>query len=239
MTDALITCNDLTFRYDGKTAVTNLSFCINPGDYLCIVGENGSGKSTLISGLLGLKKPYFGSISFGAGLKQTDIGYLPQQTEIQKDFPASAYEVVLSGRLSAEGLFPFYRKKDRQIALENMEQLGISHLRNQCYKELSGGQQQRVLLARALCSAKRMLILDEPVSGLDPVVSAELYRLMLKINREMNMTVVMVTHDIRNAAAHGTKILHMDGQPLFFGTTADYVGSEAYQTIMGGGRRNV
>lgn len=239
MTDALITCKDLTFRYDGRTAVTNLSFQINSGDYLCIVGENGSGKSTLISGLLGLKKPHFGSISFEAGLKQRDIGYLPQQTEIQKDFPASAYEVVLSGRLGTEGMFPFYRKKDKEMALAHMEQLGISHLKNQCYKELSGGQQQRVLLARALCASKRMLILDEPVSGLDPVVAAELYRLMLKINKELNITVVMVTHDIRSAAAYGTKILHMDGQPLFFGTTADYIRSEAYHKITGGGYRNV
>jgi zinc transport system ATP-binding protein len=239
MTDALISCKDLTFRYDGRTVVTNLSFQITSGDYLCVVGENGSGKSTLISGLLGLKKPYFGSICFENGLKQTDVGYLPQQTEIQKDFPASAYEVVISGRLGTEGLFPFYRKKDKDMASEHMEQLGISHLRNQCYKELSGGQQQRVLLARALCAAKRMLILDEPVSGLDPVVAAELYRLMLKINKELNITVVMVTHDIRSAAAHGTKILHMDGQPLFFGSTADYIRSEAYHKITGGGHRNV
>lgn len=231
---SLLTCKDVSFAYEGKIAVSDLSIEISSGDYLCIVGENGSGKSTLIAGLLGLKKPAAGSVSMSDGLKPTEIGYLPQQTNIQRDFPAGVFEVVLSGCLNSGAFVPFYRENDKRNALKNMERLGISHLRNNCYRELSGGQQQRVLLARALCSAKKMLILDEPVTGLDPIVSGDLYHLIRLINLEMKMTVVMVSHDIRSAVENATSILHLDRKPLFFGSTADYIKSEAGRRFTGG-----
>lgn len=229
-----LTCNNVSFAYDGRTVVSDLSFQVDLGDYLCIVGENGSGKSTLAAGLLGLKKPSAGVITMGGGLKQTEIGYLPQQTSIQKDFPAGVFEVVLSGCQNHGVFMPFYRKKDRLKALENMERLGVAELKNRCYRDLSGGQQQRVLLVRALCAAKKMLILDEPVTGLDPLVSAELYQLIRAINREMKMTVVMVSHDIRGAVENASMILQLDQKPLFFGKTTDYIKSEIGRKFMGG-----
>ncbi|MDR3345249.1 MAG: ATP-binding cassette domain-containing protein, partial [Oscillospiraceae bacterium] len=178
---ALITCIDASFAYDGFTAVSGLNFAVNSGDYLCIVGENGSGKSTLIKGLLRLKQPQSGSVFTGDGLRADEIGYLPQQTAAQKDFPAGVYEVVLSGRLSKRPLYPFYSKADKAVAEENLERLAIVNLRNRCYRELSGGQQQRVLLARALCATDKILLLDEPVAGLDPMATQDLYRTIEKI----------------------------------------------------------
>ena len=231
---ALLTCENVSLAYEGKTVVSELSFEVNAKDYLCIVGENGSGKSTLIAGLLGLKKTTAGCITRGDGLKKTEIGFLPQQTNIQKDFPASVFEVVLSGCLNSGTRIPFYTKKDKLKAFENMEQLGISSMKNRCYKELSGGQQQRVLLARTLCATKKMLILDEPVTGLDPIVSGELYNLIRTINQEMRITVVMVSHDIRSALENATMILHLNQKPLFFGKTADYMGSKVGRIFMGG-----
>lgn len=178
---ALISCRDASFSYDGNTAVSGLSFEVHGGDYLCIVGENGSGKSTLVRGLLRLKAPVAGSVLMGDGLKPNEVGYLPQQTAAQKDFPAGVYEVVLSGRLGRRGILPFYSRADKAAAEENIERLGIAGLRNRCYRELSGGQQQRVLLARALCATKKVLLLDEPAAGLDPVGTRELYRIIEKI----------------------------------------------------------
>jgi zinc transport system ATP-binding protein len=187
---ALITCKDASFAYEGFTVVSDLNFEVNSGDYLCVVGENGSGKSTLIKGLLRLKAPRSGSVSMGDGLKADEIGYLPQQTAAQKDFPASAYEVVLSGRLGMRGIRPFYTKPDKRAAEQNLARLGIDGLKNRCYRELSGGQQQRVLLARALCATRKMLLLDEPVAGLDPVVTQDLYRTIEKINRDTGITII-------------------------------------------------
>ena len=230
----LLICENVSLAYDGRTVVSGLSFEVDSGDYLCIVGENGSGKSTLAAGLLGLKKATVGSISLSGGLKRNEIGYLPQQTSIQKDFPAGVFEVVLSGCLNNGAFMPFYRRKDKLKALENMERLGVAELKNRCYKELSGGQQQRVLIARTLCAAKKVLILDEPVTGLDPLVSGELYQLIRTVNREMNMTVVMVSHDVRGAMENATKILHLDRKPLFFGKTEDYMKSEAGRKFLGG-----
>lgn len=231
---ALLTCQNVSLAYEGKEVVTDLSFEINAGDYLCIVGVNGSGKSTLIKGLLGLMSPTVGSVIMGDGLKQTEIGYLPQQTNIQRNFPASVYEVVISGCLNSRGLMPFYKKKDKQKALDNIEKLGIANLRNKCYKELSGGQQQRVLLARALCATKKILLLDEPVTGLDPIVTSELYYLIRKINKESEITVVMVSHDIRSAVENANIILHLNQKPLFFGKTAEYKKSEVGRKFIGG-----
>jgi zinc transport system ATP-binding protein len=229
---SLIACQNASFSYEGRIAVSGLDFAVNSGDYLCIVGENGSGKSTLIKGLLRLKAPQSGKVVFGEGLKADEIGYLPQQTASQKDFPASAYEVVLSGRLSARGIRPFYTKHDKQIAAENIRRLGIEDPGKKCYRELSGGQQQRVLLARALCATRKLLLLDEPVAGLDPLVTQELYRLIERINRETKLTVVMVSHDIRSAVKYASHILHLRGKQEFFGRTADYAASDVGEDFM-------
>ena len=207
---ALVTCDALSLSYDGRSVISGLSFSVEPGDYLCIVGENGSGKSTLIKALLGLKAPASGRIVFGDGLKSTEIGYLPQKNEMQKDFPASAWEVVLSGKLNSHKLFPFYTKEDKSSAEFNLARLGISELKNRSFSELSGGQQQRVLLARALCATKKLILLDEPVSGLDPAVSAEFYSIIRKINAE-GITVIMVSHDLLPAIRSATRVLRLDG----------------------------
>lgn len=231
---ALITCQNASFGYEGSTAVSGLQFEVHSGDYLCVVGENGSGKSTLIKGLLQLKAPQSGKVFMGDGLNLNEIGYLPQQTAAQKDFPASAYEVVLSGRLGARGILPFYSPKDKAVAEENIKRLDISSLRNRCYRELSGGQQQRVLLARALCATKKVLLLDEPVAGLDPVVTQELYRLIESINRETGLTIIMVSHDLQSAINYASHILHLKNTQLFFGKTSDYLTSKVGQSFVGG-----
>jgi zinc transport system ATP-binding protein len=233
---ALITCRDASFAYEGNIAVSGLNFEVHSGDYLCIVGENGSGKSTLIKGLLRLKAPQQGSVLMGDGLRANEIGYLPQQTAAQKDFPASAHEVVLSGRLSARGILPFYSRTDKAAVEENLKRLDIWNLRNRCYRELSGGQQQRVLLARALCAARKVLLLDEPVAGLDPVVTQELYRLIEKINRETGETIIMVSHDIHGAVKYATHILHLKNRQVFFGKTEEYVNSSVGAGFLGGER---
>ena len=234
----LITCQDVSFAYEGNTAVSGLNFQVESGDYLCVAGENGSGKSTLIKGLLKLKAAQTGTVLMGEGLLANEIGYLPQQTAAQKDFPASAYEVVLSGRLSAAGIRPFYSKKDKALADENIKRLGIEDLKNRCYRELSGGQQQRVLLARALCATKKVLLLDEPVAGLDPVVTQELYRLIEKINKETGITIIMVSHDIGSAVKYASHILHLKKAQVFFGKTEDYLKSSVGIGFMGGERND-
>ena len=230
----LITCKNVSFAYDGVTAVRDLNFSVAQRDYLCVVGENGAGKSTLISGLLRLKKPFSGTICVGGGLLPGEIGYLPQQTAIQKDFPASVYEVVLSGCLNRLGAKPFYTRAEKALADENLRRMEIENLKNRCYRELSGGQQQRVLLARALCAARKVILLDEPAAGLDPVVTQSLYGLIRQINEEMGITVIMVSHDIRAAIRYAKHILHLRQSQLFFGTTEDYKSSEAGSRFMGG-----
>ena len=222
---ALINVSDVSLGYEGKAIVSGLNFEVNKGDYLCIVGENGSGKSTLMKTLLGQKNVVAGKIEFGDGLKQKEIGYLPQQTPVQKDFPASVKEIVYSGCLNACGLRPFYTKEQKKSANEIMKKLGITELASSCYRELSGGQQQRVLLARALCATKKLLVLDEPVAGLDPVVTKNLYRLISDINKE-GTTVIMVSHDIHAAIEFSSHILHIGNKPLFFGTKEDYQKSD-------------
>lgn len=222
---ALITCRDVSFDYEGKTAVSELNFEVCSGDYISVVGENGSGKSTLIKGLLGLKTPQTGQVFRGDGLRPNEIGYLPQQNVVQRDFPASVHEVVLSGRLGARGILPFYSRMDKAVAEENIKRLELGHLRNLCYRELSGGQQQRVLLARALCAAQKLLLLDEPVAGLDPVITGEFYRLVETINRATGMTVIMISHDIPSAIKYASHILHLKNRQIFFGSTEDYLNS--------------
>ncbi|MBO5789794.1 MAG: metal ABC transporter ATP-binding protein [Clostridia bacterium] len=227
---AQLSCRDLSLGYDSKIVVENLSFSVEKGDYLCIVGENGSGKSTLIKALLNLHAPLSGEILPGDGLTPSDIGYLPQQTNAQKDFPASVFEVVLSGCLSKRGWRPFYSAKEKAAAENAMAKLDILPLKKTPYRNLSGGQMQRVLLARALCATSKMLLLDEPVAGLDPLVTEELYALIDKLNREEGITIVMISHDIAAATTYAKHILHV-GTPLFFGTKEDYMHTEHYKRM--------
>lgn len=223
-----IICRDLVLGYDKKIVTENISFDINKGDYLCIVGENGSGKSTLMKALLGLISVMDGKIELSDGLSSGDIGYLPQQTEHQRDFPASVEEVVLSGCIGHKGFLPIYRLSDRIRAHNNLRKLSIDGLQKRPYRELSGGQRQRVLLARALCAADKMILMDEPVSGLDPSAAAEMYKIIEALNREDGMTVIMVSHDISAAIKYATHVLHLGHEPLFFGTKEDYIKSGIY-----------
>ena len=225
--EPLIKCEHVDLGYENQDAVINVNMEVCPGDYLCIVGENGSGKSTLIKGLLGLLKPSGGKLTVAEELKTTGIGYLPQQTAAQKDFPASVREVVLSGCLSRRGRRPFYSKTEKDIASANMEKLGITQLANQCYRELSGGQQQRVLIARALCATRELLILDEPITGLDPMAIQDFYSMIRKLNREDKVAIIMFSHDLRNAVEEANKILHLQKQVLFYGPAHDYMNSKA------------
>ena len=216
-----ITCKNLAIGYDGKVLLKDINFSVESGDYLYIIGENGSGKSTLMKTLLNLQQPISGKILYGAGVKSNEIGYLPQQTVIQKDFPASVKEIVLSGCQNRVGMRPFYNMSEKKCASEMMEKLQIANLGNQCYRELSGGQKQRVLLARALCATKKILLLDEPVSGLDPKVTEEMYRLIEKINCEDKITIIMISHDIKAAMNYASHILHI-GEEIFYGTRQAY-----------------
>ena len=224
--EPLIKCEHVDLGYENQDAVINVNMEVCPGDYLCIVGENGSGKSTLIKGLLGLLKPSGGKLTVAEELKTTGIGYLPQQTAAQKDFPASVREVVLSGCLSRRGRRPFYSKTEKDIASANMEKLGITQLANQCYRELSGGQQQRVLIARAICDTRELLILDEPITGLDPMAIQDFYSMIRKLSREDKVAIIMVSHDLRNAVEEANKILHLQKQVLFYGPAHDYMNSK-------------
>ena len=219
---AQLTCQNLCAGYDGRPVLQDLSFEILAGDYLCIVGENGSGKSTLMKTILGLQAPISGRILTGDGLRKNEIGYLPQQTVVQKDFPASVREIVLSGCQGRCGSRPFYNKEEKQLASDAMDKMQITRLARRCYRELSGGQQQRVLLARALCATQKVLLLDEPVSGLDPKVTAEMYALIQKLNYEDGITVVMISHDLNAALQYASHILHI-GDTVFFGSKAAYL----------------
>lgn len=220
---AQIICQNLSVGYDSKVILKNLSFEVNKGDYLCIVGENGSGKTTLIKSILGLIPTISGKLETGEGLKSNEIGYLPQQTIVQRDFPASVKEIVLSGCQGRMGLRPFYSKSDRLLAEKNMKKMDITDLSKRCYRELSGGQQQRVLLARALCATQKLLLLDEPVSGLDPRVTAEMYQTIKSLNDE-GISIIMISHDVDAAVKYASHILHI-GNDVFYGTTEEYVNS--------------
>ncbi len=205
---AILTCEKLCISYNKRQIIVDLDLTLQKGDYLCITGDNGTGKSTLIRSLLGIKAPKSGRVTFGEGVRASEIGYLPQKTELQSDFPASVLEVVLSGRLNRHPIFPFYTREDRAAAEENLKRLSVLELKNRSFSELSGGQQQRVLLARALCAAKKLILLDEPVAGLDRDTASELYALIKEIN-EGGITVIMVTHDLAPAFYSATKILHL------------------------------
>ena len=232
---AQLTCQNLTVGYDGRTVLQGLNFEVNPGDYLCIVGENGSGKSTLMKTILGLQAPISGTILTGDGLRKNEIGYLPQQTQAQKDFPASVREIVLSGCQGRCGSRPFYSKEEKRLAEENIGKMGIGSLTKRCYRELSGGQQQRVLLARALCAAGELLILDEPVTGLDPAAAQDLYRTLDYLNKTEGIAIVMVTHDMENALRCAGHILYVGHGNHFFGTVQEYLASPMGRRFGGAG----
>ncbi len=227
---AQLICQDLTLGYDGHVILSGLNFEVDAGDYLCIVGENGSGKSTLMKTILGLQSPMHGKVTTGDGLRRSEIGYLPQQTVVQRDFPASVWEIVLSGCQGRQGLRPFYNKADKALASENIRKMGLDALTRRCYRELSGGQQQRVLLARALCATQKILLLDEPVSGLDPRVTAEMYDLIDTLNKRDGITIIMISHDLDAAMRYASRILHI-GSTVFFGSKEDYLKSDAAYTF--------
>lgn len=230
---AQLICKDLTLGYENGAILSGLSFLVEKGDYLAIVGENGSGKSTLMKTILGLMKPLKGEVLLGDGLKKYEIGYLPQQSPIQKDFPASVWEVVISGCLAKARFTPFYTAADKTRAKQNIEKMGLQHLVKRSYRELSGGQQQRVLLARALCATESILLLDEPVSGLDPAVTQEMYDVIRRLNEE-GITIIMISHDVGAAVRYANKILHL-GEEVYFGGVADYLSTERGRTYAGKG----
>lgn len=227
---AYITCKDLVLGYEGTPVTAPISFEVNQGDYLCIVGENGAGKSTLMKALLHLIPPMSGELSTGDGLKPYEIGYLPQQTLVQKDFPASVWEIVLSGNLAKCGRRPFYGRKEKQHTEEVMRKLNIWNLKKECYRNLSGGQQQRVLLARALCATTKLILLDEPVNGLDPKATAEFYQLIKELN-ESGVTILMVSHDIRAYLEYASHVLHIGKKHMFYGKKEDYLESDAWKVF--------
>ncbi len=221
---AQIICNNITVGYEKKAVVKDLSFTVNKGDYLCIVGENGAGKSTLVKSILGLIPTICGEIIFADGLTKKEIGYLPQQTAVQKDFPATVWEVVMSGFQNQGGLRPFYKQLEKQVAEDNLVKLGIQDLKKKCYRELSGGQQQRVLLARALCATRKMLLLDEPVTGLDPLATKEMYQLIQQLNQD-GITIIMISHDVNSAIKYASHILYIDEVP-YFATKEEFIKSK-------------
>lgn len=229
----LIECKDAALGYDNEPVLEHLDVTIYEGDYVCVVGENGCGKSTLMKTVLGLIKPVKGSVTVQDALKNGCIGYLPQQTQAQKDFPATVYEIVLSGFLNKCRRRPFYKASEKKEALVNMEKMSILDLKKKCYRELSGGQQQRVLLARALCAASKLLVLDEPVTGLDPMATLELYRTLKQLNQE-GMSIVMVSHDLQNAISEAGKILHIHDDSYFYGSVEAYKLSQIGSQFVGG-----
>lgn len=230
----ILECDKLSASYDGTKVLSELSFSLNEGDYLCILGENGSGKSTLVKCLLGIKTPDSGKIILGDGLKSTDIGYLPQHTNLAAGFPATVAEVVISGCLGRRGLRPFYSAKEKETARRAMERLGVADLANRSCRELSGGQQQRMLLARAMCAAKKLLLLDEPVSGLDPTATAEMYQLIDDLNKKDGMTVIMVSHDVVRSLDNASRILCLCcSEHSFFGTPEEYANSHISSRFLG------
>lgn len=229
-----LTCQNLTASYGANTVLSHVSFFVDSGEALCILGENGAGKSTLLKCLLHLHRPDHGSLET-RGFLPTEIGYLPQQTDTERDFPASVFEVVLSGCLNMRGFLPFYSKKEKKIALENLQIVGASDLKNKSFSTLSGGQKQRVLLARALCCAKKLLILDEPAAGLDPLAANELLGILEKL-KQNGMAIIMVSHDTQSALSVCNRVLHLSGQNSFFGTKEEYLSSEYAKDFLGGAK---
>lgn len=226
-----IEAKNLSIGYEGKEILTGINFTINKGDYLSIVGANGSGKSTLMKVILGLVPKMDGEIIYGNALKKNEVGYLPQQTLIQREFPASVEEIVLSGCQGRMGLRPFYNKEEKKLARENMERMDILDLAKACYRELSGGQQQRVLLARALTATRKVLLLDEPVTGLDPVATANMYDLISDLNKE-GITIIMISHDIDAAVNYSSHILYVKQDNVSFMSVEEFLKSEISKNLL-------
>ena len=224
----ILRCENVSYKYDARHGIKNVSFDINAGDYLCVVGENGSGKTTLMKCILGIIKPTEGQVHY-TGISQSEAGYLPQQPKHHSDFPANVFEIVLSGCNNKL----FYSKKDKEKVVNSLKLLEIEKLKRKPYGNLSAGQQQRVLLARALCAAKKLILLDEPVTGLDPEATSRMYELLLMLKKEQGITVIVISHDINASVKYGNKILHMHESPVFFGTTEDYIKTEQYKKIVG------
>ena len=221
---SLIETKNLTLGYDNIKVLKDLNFKIEENDFLCIVGPNGSGKSTLVKGILGLIRPIKGKVIYN-DLKQKFIGYMPQETKIDSNFPASVYEIVLSGTLNRVGLRPYYSKEEKELANHNLKILGIEKLKEKSFSELSGGQRQKVLLARSLCATKKLLILDEPSNNLDSKSKKELYETITDLNKNHNITIIMITHDLDHNNLIGNKILSLREDKVFFGTVNDFVRS--------------
>ncbi|MBQ1193948.1 MAG: metal ABC transporter ATP-binding protein [Lachnospiraceae bacterium] len=216
-------CKNITIAYEKENVVEAFSMAVEKGDYISIIGENGTGKSSLLKGILGIVPLRSGSVEFSDGVKRNNIGYLSQQNPLQMDFPASCYEVVLSGCLTKKGILPWFSKTEKELAASNMEKLGIANLKHKSFADLSGGQRQRVLLARALCATDKIIFLDEPINGLDPIASRDFYNIIEKLNKEMGITIIMITHDVDNALKYSNKVLHMHKYKYFFGNKAEYL----------------
>lgn len=229
-----IICKNLSLGYDGNLIASNINFTVNRGDYICVVGENGSGKTTLIKTLLNINHPIEGEIQFSENTSFSDIGYMPQQSNIQKDFPASVVEIVYSGCHKGHS-FLSGRKYNMKTVNHNLKRMGIEHLASESFRNLSGGQQQRVFLARALCAAKNIVVLDEPVSGLDPKITAELYSVLKKLNQDEKMTIIMVSHDINAALSNATHILHIGQDCSFYGSVDEYKKNKLMNILPPGG----
>ncbi len=229
----LLSCNNMTIGYENQPVLSDLTLEVKVGDYISILGENGSGKSTLVKTILGLTPPLSGKFEYKNGFSHTNIGYLPQQSNAQRDFPASVYEIVLSGFLGKKGWRPFYTAKEKELADSYLREMKIEDLKNKTYRHLSGGQQQRVLLARALCAAEDLLVLDEPVTGLDPTAQSELYQMIDHLNKQHRLTILMISHDIPGAIKYSNKIIHLVENGYFFGTKKEYKLSELYQNWKG------
>lgn len=221
----LFVCEQASFGYDGKAVVEDLNFSIQEHEYLCIIGENGAGKSTLVKGLLGLLPPMSGKVSYQNGLKANEIGYLPQQSTLQDEFPASVMEVTLSGCLNQKKHHFRYTRKEKKMAMVQLKRMDMLKLRKKSYKECSGGQKQRVLLARALCASDKVLLLDEPTKGLDPVATKMFYDRIEDIYENMQMTIIMVSHDVQVALKYATKILYVQQNHMFYGSKEQFMNS--------------
>lgn len=237
MDKTLISCKNMCSGYDGRIILKNVSFDICEGDYICIVGENGGGKSTLVKTLTGIIPFKSGHLHY-LNIKKSEIGYLPQQSVLNPDFPATVFEVVLSGTLSQKGIMPFYTKKLKNVAMNNLDLIGMAEFKNFPFSNLSGGQKQRVLLARALCATQKLLVLDEPVTGLDPIVTNDFYKLICDLNQKLNISIVMVSHDVDMAVRYAKKILHLKNGESYFAKTDEYVNSKLGKRFLKGAQED-
>ncbi|MBQ4354189.1 MAG: ATP-binding cassette domain-containing protein [Clostridia bacterium] len=216
MGDALLTCQNLTVGYEGVRLCTDISFTLHTGEYMSIIGPSGIGKSALAGTILGVQKPAEGEVIYENGMQRTDIGCLPQEQVIRSS--VTVREVVLEGCLHHTKKW-FVGRAEKEFAMHNLERVGLADFAKRRFGDLSGGQRQRVLLARALCSAKKLLILDEPMHGLDAYAKDEIFHEIVKIN-ESGIAVMLIDAN----AVDGT-VLHLSDRQLFCGSVTDYIRS--------------